>query len=46
MKIAGEPMISRIIERILKTKFIKPIVLAIPKTKENDILQKIAEKNT
>lgn len=43
--IEGEPMIWHVIDRIKKAKKINEIILAIPDTKENDILEKFAKHN-
>lgn len=41
--LAGEPLIGRLIERVLRCKNIDEIVLAIPDTDENDPLEKLSE---
>ncbi|OGZ62610.1 MAG: hypothetical protein A3C58_02805 [Candidatus Staskawiczbacteria bacterium RIFCSPHIGHO2_02_FULL_34_10] len=43
--IAGKPLLFYVIERLKKAKNIKNIILAIPDTKKNDILEKFAKKN-
>ena len=45
LDLAGKTVIERVIERVKKVKYINKIVLAIPDTKENDDLEKIAFKN-
>ena len=45
MKLAGEPLVGRILERIKRCALLTDIVLAIPETKENDILRELAERH-
>jgi len=45
MNIAGKPLLHRIIERVVRVKKVDEIVLAIPSTKENKILQNIGLEN-
>ena len=44
MDLAGEPLVGRVLERILRCQSIDKIVLAIPKSIENDPLAKLARK--
>lgn len=44
MELAGEPLVGRILERLLRCKKIDEIILAIPKTAENNVLEKLADK--
>jgi len=44
-KIAGKEMILRIIERVKKCKSFKKIIIAIPKTEENNILYQFLKKH-
>src|SRR5260221_13418182 len=43
--IEGKPLLFYVIERLKKAKKVKNIILAIPDTKENDILEKFAKEN-
>ena len=45
MDVEGKPMLWHLIERLKYSKKIDEIVIAIPDTKENDILEKFAEEN-
>lgn len=45
MDIMGEPMLWHVINRLGFSRKINEIILAIPDTKENDILEKFAKKN-
>lgn len=45
MDIEGKPVLQHIIERLKKSKKIDEIILAIPDTKKNNILEKFAKKN-
>lgn len=45
MTICGKPVLQHIIERLKFCKLINEVILAIPNTKENDILEKFALKN-
>ena len=45
MDLAGETLIGRILERVKRCKSFNEIVLAIPDTKEDDILQNIGESH-
>jgi len=42
MDLAGEPLVGRVLERVLRCNNIDDIVLAIPKTDENDALAELA----
>ena len=42
MDLAGKPLVGRVLERVLRCKNIDEVVLAIPKTEENDVLAEIA----
>lgn len=44
MELAGQPLIVRILERIKRCSCLDEIVLAIPDTKENDVLGDIGKK--
>tara|TARA_Y100000816_G_scaffold268449_1_gene230665 strand:+ start:1463 stop:2176 length:714 start_codon:yes stop_codon:yes gene_type:complete len=44
MTLAGKPLIYRVLERIKKVKRADKVILAIPCTKENDILQEQSEE--
>ena len=44
LPLAGEPMIGRILERIIRCNNTDDIILAVPRNKENDILEKIGKK--
>ncbi|MBU4204812.1 NTP transferase domain-containing protein [Patescibacteria group bacterium] len=46
MPICGKPMLQHIIERLRFSKLINQIILAIPDTKENDILEEFALRNS
>ena len=46
MKISGKPVLWHIIERLRPSKFINQIILAIPNTRENDVLEQFALKNS
>lgn len=46
MTICGKPALQHIIERARFAKLINQIILAIPDTKENDILEEFALKNS
>lgn len=39
MKLAGKPLVERILERVLRCKMVDNIVLAVPHTKENEVLK-------
>ena len=45
LDLAGKPLIFRIIERVKRCKKINQIVLAIPNTKDNEILKKIGDES-
>jgi len=45
MDIEGKPMLWHVINRLKLSKKINEIILAIPNTKENDILEKFAKDN-
>jgi len=45
MDIVGKPMAWRVVERVKYSKYIDEVVLAIPDTKENDVLVTFAEEN-
>lgn len=45
MDIAGKPMLWHVINRLKYSKKLGDIILAIPNTKENDILEKFAKEN-
>ena len=45
LPLAGEPLLSRIIERLHRCRKLSDIVLAIPDSPENDILAEIAAQN-
>jgi len=45
MNIEGRPMLWHVINRLKYSKKLKSIILAIPDTKENDILEKFAKEN-
>jgi spore coat polysaccharide biosynthesis protein SpsF len=42
LKLAGEPLVGRILERVVKSKFLDEVVLAVPDTPENSVLIDIA----
>lgn len=44
--VCKKPMLSHIVERLKFSKFINQIILAIPDTKENDILEEFALQNS
>ena len=44
MPLAGKPLVYRVLERIIPSKNIDQIVLAIPNTTENQILSEIAHE--
>ena len=44
MKLAGEPLVGRILERVKRCKKIDDIVLAIPNKKSDDILFSLGRK--
>ena len=44
MPLAGRPLVYRILERVKRAKEINSIILAIPDTSENDVLQELAEE--
>jgi spore coat polysaccharide biosynthesis protein SpsF len=44
MDLAGEPLVGRVLERVLRCNNIDDIVLAIPKTVENDALADLARQ--
>lgn len=44
MKLAGEPLVGRILERVKRSKKLDEIILAIPDTAENKSLEKLAQK--
>lgn len=44
MDLAGEPLVGRVLERVLKCRQVDNIVLAIPKTAENNPLADIAKQ--
>jgi spore coat polysaccharide biosynthesis protein SpsF len=44
MDLAGEPLVGRVLERVLRCNNIDDIVLAIPKTIENDPLASLAKQ--
>ncbi|MBU4274828.1 acylneuraminate cytidylyltransferase, partial [Patescibacteria group bacterium] len=46
MPICGKPILQYIIERLKFSKLINQIILAIPNTKENDILEEFALRNS
>jgi len=43
MDLAGAPLVGRILERVKRCKCLDEIILAIPDTKENDPLKKLAD---
>lgn len=45
MDIQGEPMLWRVLSRLKHCQKLGAIILAIPDTKENDILEEFAQKN-
>ena len=45
LSIGGKPMLWHVIDRLKKTEKINEIILAIPDTEENDILEKFAKAN-
>lgn len=45
MDIEGKPMLWRVVDRLRFSEKINEIILAIPDTPENDILEKFAEEN-
>ena len=46
MTICGKPVLQHIIERLRFSKLINQIILAVPDTKENDVLEKFALSNS
>ena len=44
LPLAGKPLVGRILERVKMAKSIDEIVLAIPKTKNDDVLLKLSEE--
>ena len=44
-KIKGKEVILILLERLLKARLVNNIIMAIPDTKENDILNKFLIKN-
>ncbi len=46
MGICGKPALKHIVERLRFSKLINQVILAIPDTKENDILEKFAQENS
>ena len=45
MDIEGKPMVLRVVERLRMSKMIDLLILAIPDTKENDILESFCKTN-
>jgi len=45
MKLAGEPLVGRVLERIKSSRLLDEIILAIPETPENKVLQALAERH-
>lgn len=45
MPISGKPMVQHVLDRLSFAKKIDMIILAIPNTKENDVLEKFAKEN-
>ena len=45
MDVGGHPMLWHMIERLKPAKNVDEIILAIPNTKENDILEQFAKEN-
>jgi len=45
MDIAGKPMALRVVERLKMSQKLDNVVLAIPDTKENDVLEILAQEN-
>lgn len=45
MNIAGKPMLWHVIDRLKYSKELDDIILAIPDTEENNVLEEFAEKN-
>ena len=43
MNLAGEPLVGRVLERIKSAKLLDEIILAIPETQENKVLQDLAK---
>jgi spore coat polysaccharide biosynthesis protein SpsF len=43
MNLAGEPLVGRILERLLRCNKIDELILAIPNTAENDALEELAD---
>lgn len=43
MNLAGEPLVGRVLERVKSAKFLDKIILAIPETQENKVLQDLAK---
>ena len=39
LDMAGKPLVYRICERVLKCKLLDEVIVAIPETSENDILE-------
>ena len=46
MPICGKSVLQHVVERLRSSKLINQIILAIPDTKENDILEKFALRNS
>ena len=42
MSLAGKPLVSRIIERVLRCTAVDVIILAIPQTRDNELLKELA----
>lgn len=45
MSISGKPMVQHVLDRLSFAKKIDVIILAIPNTKENDVLEEFAKEN-
>lgn len=45
MDLAGQPMVLRVVKRLKMAETLQKIILAIPDTKENDVLARLAKKN-
>jgi spore coat polysaccharide biosynthesis protein SpsF len=43
MNLAGEPLVGRLLERVKSAKLLDAIILAIPETQENKVLQDLAK---
>jgi spore coat polysaccharide biosynthesis protein SpsF len=43
LKLAGEPLVGRVLERVIRSNFLDEVILAVPETTENSVLLDIAK---